>query len=115
MAVAVCAEGEIPVGTHREFDVNGTTVLVYHLDDGFYATQNRCTHLFMSLKKGKIVDGCRVQCPFHRAQFDIRTGEVHCWANFPPGVQLLNVVRGEKALQTFPVNVVDGMVYVEVG
>ena len=40
---------------------------------------------------GKIVDGCKVQCPFHRARFDIRTGEVIDWANFPPGIQLLNV------------------------
>lgn len=114
MATAVCAEAEMAVGTIREFEVAGENVLVYRLEDGFYATQPRCTHLFMPLKKGKIVDGCKVQCPFHRAQFDIRTGEVACWANFPPGVQLLNVLRSEKALKTYPVNVVDGMVYVAV-
>ncbi len=115
MAVAVCAVTDLPVGKHKEFDVGGETVIVYHLEDGFYATQNRCTHLFMPLKKGKLVDGCKIQCPFHRAQFDVRTGEVACWANFPPGVQLLNVVRGEKALKTYSTNVVDGMVYVEAG
>ncbi len=53
MAVAVCSVSDLPVGSHKEFAVNGETVLVFHLDDGFYATQNRCTHLFMSLKKGK--------------------------------------------------------------
>lgn len=115
MAQAVCAEAELAVGSIREFEVNGESVLVYRLEDGFYATQSRCTHLFMPLKKGKIIDGCKVQCPFHRAQFDIRTGEVACWASFPPGVQLLNVLRSEKALKTYPVNVVDGMVYVEAG
>ena len=115
MATAVCAEAEMAVGTIREFEVSGQAVLVYRLADGFYATQPRCTHLFMPLKKGKIIDGCKVQCPFHRAEFDIRTGEVACWANFPPGVQLLNVLRSEKALKTYPVNVVDGMVYVEAG
>jgi nitrite reductase/ring-hydroxylating ferredoxin subunit len=24
---------------------------------------------------GKLVDGCRIQCPIHRARFDVRTGE----------------------------------------
>ncbi len=62
----------------------------------------------------KIVDGCRIRCPFHRAEFDIRTGDVHTWANFPPGIQLLNAVRGEKALKTYRTVVEDGDVMVEV-
>ncbi len=114
MANAVCAVNDLAVDSMREFTVKGEKVLVYRLADGFYATQPSCTHLFLPLRRGKIVEGCKVQCAFHRAQFDIRTGEVNCWANFPPGIQLLNAVRGEKALKTYPVNVVDGMVYVEV-
>jgi 3-phenylpropionate/trans-cinnamate dioxygenase ferredoxin subunit len=51
----------------------------------------------------------------HRARFDIRTGEVIDWANFPPGVQLLNVVRGEKALKTYPVSVKSGKVRIKLG
>ena len=50
--------------------------------------------------------------PGNRARFDIATGAVVRWANFPPGIQLLNAVRGEKALQTFPVAVRDGKVEV---
>ena len=55
-----------------------------------------------------------LECPFHRARFDVRTGEVIEWANFPIGVQLLNLVRKEKALKTFPVTVQEGKVFVEV-
>ena len=55
-----------------------------------------------------------MQCPLHRARFDIRTGAVLDWANFPPGIQLLNVVRGEKALQTYKVSVKSGQVRVSV-
>ncbi|MCP5014976.1 MAG: Rieske 2Fe-2S domain-containing protein [Ketobacter sp.] len=105
MGTIVCKTTDIPVGGSKAFETEGEKVLVFHLEDGFYATQARCTHLFMSLEKGKIMEGCNVQCPFHRAQFDIRTGEVAKWANFPPGVQLLNAVRKEKALKTFPVQV----------
>jgi 3-phenylpropionate/trans-cinnamate dioxygenase ferredoxin component len=88
--------------------------VLYHLEDGFFATQASCTHVFAPLAKGRIVDGCQVRCPFHRARFDIRTGRVVEWANFPPGVQLLNVLRSEKALKTYKVSVIKGDVRVTV-
>ena len=110
----VCTEDEIPVGTLKPFKAGDTKLIVYHLDDGFYATQHSCTHIFAPLGRGKIVETCQVQCPFHRARFDIRTGEVVEWANFPPGVQLLNAVRGEKALKTYPVTVENGRVTVDI-
>ncbi|MCG2634408.1 MAG: Rieske 2Fe-2S domain-containing protein [Gammaproteobacteria bacterium] len=109
----VCATDQIPQGSMARHNVNGTNVLVYHLDDGFYATSARCTHMGVGLQRGKLKDNC-VVCPFHRAQFDIRTGEVVKWANFPPGVQLLNFIRGEKALATYPTKVEDDQLLVEV-
>jgi nitrite reductase/ring-hydroxylating ferredoxin subunit len=58
--------------------------------------------------------GGHTRFPLHRSRFDIRTGEVKRWANFPPGIQMLNIVRGENALQTYPTVVKDGVVYVEI-
>ena len=110
----VCRVEELPVGQHRLFTAGETKLIVYHLDDGFFATQAACTHIFAPLAKGKIVDGCKIQCPFHRARFDIRTGKVIDWANFPIGIQLLNALRGEKALKTYKVSVRDGEVRVSV-
>jgi 3-phenylpropionate/trans-cinnamate dioxygenase ferredoxin subunit len=111
---AVCRTEEIPIGRMKAFTVAGEKIVVYHIRDGFYATQASCTHVFAPLARGSIVDGCKVQCPFHRARFDIRTGEVIDWANFPPGIQVLNVVRSEKALRTYKVSVRDGEVRVSV-
>jgi nitrite reductase/ring-hydroxylating ferredoxin subunit len=108
----VCKESDLGVEDKMAVKIEGNGILVYRLDDGFYATQSNCTHIFAPMKKGKVLDGCRVQCPFHRAEFDIRTGEVAEWANFPPGVQLLNTVRKEKALKTYPVEVDNGEVFV---
>ncbi|VAX31349.1 hypothetical protein MNBD_NITROSPIRAE01-536 [hydrothermal vent metagenome] len=110
---SVCSEEEIPLNGKKAVRINGEKILIFHLEDGFFATQNQCTHLFMPLGKGKILDGNKIQCPFHRARFDIRTGEVIDWANFPPGIQLLNVIRGEKALKTYKVNVNAGQVTVD--
>lgn len=104
----------INVGSSQALKLDGEEIIVFHLDEGFFATQSKCTHLFKSLVKGKIIDGCKVQCPLHRAEFNIKTGEVEKWANFPPGVQLLNVVRAEKALRTFPVTVEDDNIVVEI-
>jgi len=110
----VCKTIDVPKGKMKAFSVEGRKLIVYHLDDGFYATDASCTHVFAPLARGKIVDGCKVQCPFHRARFDIRTGEVIDWATFPIGIQLLNALRGEKALKTYKVSVRDGEVRVAV-
>lgn len=109
---AVCEEDDLPVGQMKAFRAGDTRVVVYHLKDGWHATQSQCTHTFGPLARGEIVKGCQVQCPLHRARFDIATGAVVEWANFPPGIQLLNVVRGEKALRSYPVKVKDGKVVV---
>ena len=110
----VCRTDEIKRGQMKGFTVQGEKIVVYHLEDGFFATQANCTHVFAPLARGKILDDCKVQCPFHHARFDIRTGEVIDWANFPPGIQVLNFVRGEKALKTYKVNVKDGDVRVKI-
>ncbi len=112
-AHVVCREDELPVGSMKALRAGDTRVVLYHLEDGWYATQAQCPHTFGPLARGKIVDGCEVQCPLHRARFDIRSGEVREWANFPPGVQLLNALRGEKALRTYPVTVRNGTVMVD--
>lgn len=115
MRVAVGNTSDVPLGESRLLKAGDEDVLVFHLSDGFYATQHRCTHVFAPLKKGKILDDSCVQCPLHRARFDIRTGEVVDWANFPPGVQLLNAVRSEKALKSWPVTVEDDQLFVDMG
>lgn len=108
----ICSVDELPVGSMRSFKAGERRVVVYHLRKGFFATQALCTHTFGPLARGKIVDDCQIECPLHRARFDVATGAVVRWANFPPGIQLLNSVRGEKALKIFPVEVRNGTVEV---
>lgn len=108
----VCSTADVPLGEMRAFKAKDTKVVVYHLGTGFYATQASCTHMFAPLARGKIIDDCQVRCPLHRAHFDIASGEVVEWANFPPGIQLLDAVRGEKKLTTYVVDVRDEDVFV---
>lgn len=110
----VCNTADVPLGGMKAVDAGGTQVVIYHLGTGFYATQANCTHMFGPLARGKVIDDCMVQCPLHRARFDISSGEVRKWANFPPGIQLLDVIRSKKNLKTYVVDVRGDHVYVRV-
>jgi nitrite reductase/ring-hydroxylating ferredoxin subunit len=109
-----CRSEEVGIGQMKAFTVAGQKVVLYHLTDGFFATQSSCSHIFAPLVRGKLLEDRNVQCPFHRARFDIRTGKVVDWANFPPGIQVLNVVRAERALRTYKVSVEDGNVKIDI-
>ena len=104
---------EIPQGQSKAVKVSGNKILVFHLDSGFYATEANCPHLKMPLAKGQILDDDTLQCPIHRAKFCIKSGDVKEWACFPPGIQLLNVIRGEKTLKTYPVSVDNNDLFVD--
>ena len=69
--VRACSVNDVPAGGMARFKVNGEAVVVYNLADGFHATAASCSHVFGPLARGKIIDGQRVQCPLHRAEFDI--------------------------------------------
>jgi 3-phenylpropionate/trans-cinnamate dioxygenase ferredoxin subunit len=74
-------------------------VAVFHLEDGYFATDDTCTHAESSLAEGIIEDGT-VECEFHFAKFCVRTGA----ALTRPAV---------IPLATYPVRVLDGTVYVD--
>ncbi|MGI9341276.1 MAG: Rieske (2Fe-2S) protein [Gammaproteobacteria bacterium] len=110
----VCRTDELPVGEKKVVQIAGENVLLFHTSEGYFATQAKCPHILAPLAKGKMVEDCVVQCPFHRARFDVRTGECIEWANWPPGlVSVLNAFRGEKNLTAYTVSVDGDQVSVE--
>lgn len=111
---AVCRVEDVPVGEKKPFKIEGTKILIHHLDDGLYATQGGCTHVWVPLAHGQSDNGC-ITCPAHRARFDVKTGRVIQWANWPPGIGAIEGLRPPKPLATYPVVVEDGTVFVELG
>src|SRR5713101_2386599 len=78
-------------------------IAVYRLNDGFYATDDTCTHAEASLAAGDVdLEECAVECPYHGSFFDIKTGHV---LSLP----------ASRPLKTYPVKIVDDEVFVEVG
>jgi len=49
-------------------------LLFLKLITNFFAIQNRCSHAEASLSEGEVYD-CKVECPLHGAEFDLKTGE----------------------------------------
>ncbi len=96
--VRVAKEGEIPLDECKVVWLESQAVAVYHLQDGYYAIRDLCTHADAELSDGYVEDG-EVECCLHGARFSIRTGEALAAPAY-------------EAVDTFPVRIADG--YVEV-
>ncbi len=84
---------EIPPGSIREFQVNGTTIAVANVDGTFYAINNTCLHRGGPLGQGELEEKI-VTCPWHGWQYDVTSGKVAM--NPAIGVETYAVeVRGE--------------------
>jgi 3-phenylpropionate/trans-cinnamate dioxygenase ferredoxin subunit len=94
----VCDAAVVRPGEAQTLDVD-PPVSVWNVDGEFYATDDTCTHEKFSLAESYI-DGCQVECALHWAKFDVRTGEA---LGLP----------ATGALNTYPVLVEDGSVFVD--
>jgi len=64
---------EFPLGKPRCFDLDFARVAVFHTEEGLFAIEDSCTHAEVHLSDGWL-DGACVACPWHGAQFDLKTG-----------------------------------------
>jgi nitrite reductase (NADH) small subunit len=92
--VRAARKDEVPVGTIREFQVDGNiSVAIANVDGKFYAISNTCLHRGGPLGQGTLSSQI-VTCPWHGWQYDVTTGKVA--ANSAVGVACFALeVRGE--------------------
>ena len=96
--VYVCEKDEIDLEDLKRLDQGDRTFCIYHIDEGFYATDGLCTHESVHLEEGLVMDG-EIECPMHQGIFDIKTGK----AKSPPAC---------IDLKTFPVKVENNKIYI---
>ncbi|HEV2262877.1 MAG TPA: non-heme iron oxygenase ferredoxin subunit [Candidatus Rubrimentiphilum sp.] len=70
----VAKRSEIPDGAAQRYVVDGTEVLLCNVGGEIYAVEDICTHDGGALDQGEL-EGARIVCPRHGANFDVRTGE----------------------------------------
>jgi 3-phenylpropionate/trans-cinnamate dioxygenase ferredoxin component len=88
-------------GCVRAVAANGEKVVLIRWDGEFFALEDRCSHRDFPLSDGEVEDG-ELECIFHGARFDLRTGR----ATRLPAI---------RPVRSFPVEVRDDRVYVQVG
>lgn len=97
--VEVCADGHLSVEDVVRLDYNKKTYAVYRTADGkYYATDGICTHGNTHLAAG-LVKGNLIECPKHNGRFDVTDGS--------PRRKPVCI-----GLQTYPVRVAEGKVFV---
>jgi 3-phenylpropionate/trans-cinnamate dioxygenase ferredoxin subunit len=102
--VEVCPVAELPAGEIRLVEIE-PPISVFNVGGLLFAIDDTCTHAKASLADGDIeIDGadCFVECPFHIAQFDLRTGRPQS-------------LPASKPVRTHTVVIRDGVITVLVG
>lgn len=132
----VAPVGEIPPGARKRVEVRGRAIVVFNLDGEFFALNDRCPHRGGSLCEGYVTGlvessgpgeyrlarrGEIIRCPWHSWEFDIRTGRSRCDPDkvrsrqYPVSVAHgADLVEGPYAAETFPVQVEDDYVVLDV-
>ncbi len=97
--VKVAPAADIPNGSRFWMEFEEETLVIFNVNDHYYAIADLCTHDDGPLENGKLQDH-EVECPRHGARFDIRSGAALSMPATSP-------------VPTYEVKVEDGVVYVE--
>ena len=71
----VATKQDLQPGAAICVEVNGKKIALFNIEGTYYALDDTCTHVGGSLSQGE-VSSTSVTCPWHGAQFDLKTGDV---------------------------------------
>jgi len=112
------ALAELPPGGVAEVETEEHgTLAVGRADGRVFAVSNVCRHQFAKLGQGAVTpDGC-LECPWHRARYDVATGKMTSGPQgklfgFGPYSKTVQTVANTAApLKVFPVTERDGAIW----
>lgn len=90
--VTIAKTDEVKPGERIVVEIGNHWIVVFNVDNAYYAIEDVCTHDDGPLAEGKL-HGYEIECPRHGACFDIRTGKVTA----PPA--LVDVSRYEVNIE----------------
>lgn len=90
----------IKPGSRYFYDLDDTTIIIFNINDNFYAIDHLCTHAHFSLEDGDL-EGETIECPLHGAKFCLRTGD----ALTPPACE---------NLQIYKTQIIDGILQLQI-
>ena len=92
----VAARSELDSSPQMHVSIDDHEILLCRDGEDFYAVSYYCSHDHFTLEGGMVTNGC-ITCPYHGAEFSLRTGEVLAPPAFEP-------------VCTFPVRVADDVI-----
>lgn len=101
--ILLCQIDEIEEGEALKVPcgVNGIdAIAVFNFKGDFFAMNDKCSHGNASMSEGYLEEDGTVECTLHASRFCLKTGVPQC-------------VPATEAIQTFPVLIEDGTLYIE--
>ena len=71
--IKIATVSDVPPGQGAAFTVEGQRIALFNVEGAYYAIGDSCTHRGGPLSEGD-VQGTKVTCPLHGADFDLKTG-----------------------------------------
>ncbi|MDY0243053.1 MAG: bifunctional 3-phenylpropionate/cinnamic acid dioxygenase ferredoxin subunit [Rhodospirillaceae bacterium] len=99
--ITACEVSALADGEALKVQSADRTIAVFNVGGAFYALDDRCSHGNASMSEGYVEEDATVECPLHAARFCMKTGTALCQPATEP-------------LRTYTVDIVDGMVCVDV-
>nr|AEH76924.1 Rieske 2Fe-2S family protein [Bradyrhizobium sp. JS329] len=100
--VAVAGLADVPKGEIREVLFDGGVIAIAHTESGFFAFDNNCAHMGVSLAQGALC-GDVVICPLHKWSYDLKTAVMtYPQAGRPFSVFPLKIVNDQLLVRRFP-------------
>jgi 3-phenylpropionate/trans-cinnamate dioxygenase ferredoxin subunit len=97
----VAAVADCPAGQLKGVDADGTAVVLANVEGTICALRDECSHEAFPLSDGEL-DGDEVVCMYHGARFDACSGA-------------RKTLPAVLPVKSYPVEVRDGNVYVDIG
>jgi 3-phenylpropionate/trans-cinnamate dioxygenase ferredoxin subunit len=65
---------EISLNSSKVINLGDKQIALFNHEGEYYALDDMCSHAEASLSEGDVYD-CKVECPLHGAEFDLKTGD----------------------------------------
>jgi len=94
----IAPASELPNGERLFVEIEGKPIVIFNIAGQFYSIADVCSHDDGPVGEGDI-EGYKITCPRHGAEFDVRTGQV---MSMPAVVDI----------PAYPVKILDGMIQI---
>jgi 3-phenylpropionate/trans-cinnamate dioxygenase ferredoxin subunit len=90
---------EISLNSSKVINLGDKQIALFNHEGEYYALDDMCSHAEASLSEGDVYD-CKVECPLHGAEFDLKTGDAV-------------TLPATKPVNKYKVNVEDDYIFIE--